>query len=102
VIGLSEIPGFGISENGWDLRSAICSSYITAVDVFILVDVGTEEMRKSSSSVAPHEMADSRAPRRDLPTLPQNLVRSVPHKRMSFSTVFRWTFLSLFICKMFF
>ena len=46
--------------------------------------VGTEEARKSSPSLAAHEMSDPRAPRKDLPALPQSLVRSVPHKRTLF------------------
>jgi len=46
-----------------------------------------EETRKSSPSLAAHEMAEPRPPRKDLPALPQTLVRSVPQKRMS-CTVF--------------
>jgi len=55
--------------------------------VYVMVHVGTEEARKSSPSLVGHEIAESRAPRKDLPALSQTLVRSVPHKRM-LGTVF--------------
>jgi len=48
----------------------------------VMVDVGPEETMKNSLSVAVHETAESRAPRKDLPTPSQTLVRQVPHKRM--------------------
>lgn len=46
-----------------------------------MVSVGTEETLKSSPAPAAHEIAESRAPRKDLPAPSQSSVRPGPHKR---------------------